>query len=50
MNYDTAEILKMKASQFNYYINKNGKVTVCFGPYELGYGGWSKTCKVAGRY
>ncbi len=49
-DYETADILKMKATQFNYYINKNGSVTVCFGPYELGYGGWSKTCKVPGKY
>ncbi|MCR5099113.1 MAG: hypothetical protein K6B14_09220 [Lachnospiraceae bacterium] len=48
--YETAEILKMKATQFDFYINKSGSVTVCFGPYDLGFGGWSKTCKVPGRY
>lgn len=40
----------MKASDFNYYIMKNGKVCVCFGPYELGWGGWTKTFVLAGKY
>ena len=47
--YDTSEIDGMKATDFNFYINKNGSVTICFGPYELGFGGWSKTYTVAGN-
>lgn len=40
--YDTSEIDKMKATDFHFYITKKGKVCICFGPYELGFGGWSK--------
>jgi hypothetical protein len=41
-NYDTSELDKMKAKDFHFYITKKGKVCVCFGPYELGFGGWTK--------
>ena len=48
--YDVSELNKMKDSDFSFYIKKNGKVVVCFGPYALGYGGWTKTFELAGKY
>lgn len=37
-----------KASEFDFYLNKNGNVVVCFGPYELGYGGWGREFVLTG--
>ena len=47
--YDTSEIADMKATDFNYYITKKGNVMICFGPYDLGFGGWSKTYTLKGK-
>jgi len=47
-NYETTEIEDKKATDFNFYITKKGKVCVCFGPYELGFGGYTKRVYVAG--
>ena len=44
------EINKMKATDFNFAINKKGNVEVYFGPYKLGHGGWTTQCTVAGKY
>lgn len=41
-DYDTSDVDKTKIKDLNFYINAEGKVVVCFGPYSLGYGGWSK--------
>ena len=46
--YDSSEVDSKDISEFEFYINKKGNVIVCFGPYELGYGGWSKTYKLEG--
>lgn len=40
---------KKKATEFEFYINKNGNVVVCFGAYELGYGGWYRAFTLAGK-
>lgn len=29
---------------------KSGKIVVCFGPYELGYGGWARRFNMPGKY
>lgn len=47
-NYDISEIDKMKSTEFQFYITKKGKVCVCFGPYDLGFGGWTKKFYFAG--
>ena len=49
-NYDASDLKDMKATDFHFYINSKGKVIVCFGPYELGYGGWTKKYTLAGKY
>lgn len=48
--YDPSDLKDMKATDFHFYINAKGKVIVCFGPYELGYGGWTKKYTLAGKY
>ena len=48
--YDPSDLKDMKATDFHFYINSKGKVIVCFGPYELGYGGWTKKYTLAGKY
>lgn len=48
--YSSSDLQDMKATDFSYYINPKGKVIVCFGPYELGYGGWTKKFSLAGKY
>lgn len=48
--YDPSELDNMKATDFCFYINSKGKVIVCFGPYELGYGGWTKKYTLSGKY
>lgn len=48
--YSANDLKDMKATDFHFYINSKGKVIVCFGPYELGYGGWTKKYTLAGKY
>lgn len=48
--YSASDLKDMKATDFHFYINSKGKVIVCFGPYELGYGGWTKKYTLAGKY
>lgn len=48
--FDPKELDNMKADDFQYYINSKGKVIVCFGPYALGYGGWTKKFTLSGKY
>ena len=48
--YDASDLKDMKATDFHFYINSKGKVIVCFGPYELGYGGWTKKYTLAAKY
>ena len=48
--YSATDLKDMKATDFHFYINSKGKVIVCFGPYELGYGGWTKKYTLAGKY
>ena len=48
--YDASDLKDMKATEFHFYINSKGKVIVCFGPYELGYGGWTKKYTLAAKY
>lgn len=48
--FDASDLTNMKSTDFHYYINSKGKVVVCFGPYELGYGGWTKKFTLAGKY
>lgn len=38
-----------KATDFDFYLNKNGNVVVTFGPYELGYGGWFRSFTLAAK-
>lgn len=49
-NFDPSDLKDMKATDFHFYINSKGKVVVCFGPYELGWGGWTKKYTLSGRY
>ena len=37
-----------KAKDFYFYLDENGDVVVCFGPYEMGYGGWARTYTLEG--
>ena len=48
--YSASDLRDMNATDFHYYINSKGKVIVCFLPYELGYGGWSKKFVLDGKY
>ena len=47
--YKPETILNRKATKFNFYINKDGSVKVCFDPYEIGAGGWYREYVVKGR-
>ena len=47
--YTTTEIDSKGVKDFNFVIDKDGNVTVCFGPYELGYGGWPKLITLEGK-
>lgn len=47
--YNASGLNKMKATDFEFYIGKRGNVVVCFGPYELGYGGWTKKYTLPGK-
>ena len=49
-NFDPSDLKDMKATDFHFYINSKGKVVVCFGPYELGWGGWTKKYTLSGKY
>ena len=46
--YSTSELDEADISKLEFYINKKGGVVVCFGPYELGFGGWSKMYTLTG--
>ena len=48
--FDSSDLKNMKATDFHFYINSNGRVVVCFGPYELGWGGWTKKYTLSGKY
>jgi len=47
--YDVSEIDNMKATEFNFYLDESGNVVVCFPPYSLGYGGWTKKFTLKGK-
>lgn len=40
--YDPSELDDMGKDDFQFYLNSKGNVVVCFGPYTLGFGGWTK--------
>lgn len=45
--YDWDYINSYKVKKMNYYLSKTGKkAVICFEPYELGWGGWSRTYKI----
>ncbi len=48
--YDPAEVSSMKAKDFKFYISEDGKVMIVFGPYELGWGGWTKAYEFEGNF
>ena len=48
--YDPSEISAMKATDFKFFISNEGKVVICFGPYELGFGGWTKFYEFEGNF
>ncbi len=37
-----------KAKDFFFFLNADGDVVVCFGPYEMGYGGWTRMYTLPG--
>jgi hypothetical protein len=39
-----------KVPEMNYYLTSGNKAVVCFGPYELGYGGWVRTYTIKSKY
>ena len=43
-----AAINGKKAKDFSFFINQDGDVVVCFGPYEMGYGGWTRMYTIEG--
>ena len=47
--YYPEAIDKKKATDFDFYIDKDGSVKVCFEPYEVASGGWYREYKLKGR-
>ena len=47
---DASALKDKTASNFNFYMEKSGKVVVCFAPYELNQGGNSVSYTLSGRY
>ncbi|MCR5784845.1 MAG: hypothetical protein K6G40_04260 [Eubacterium sp.] len=44
-------VLKEKtAKDYDFYVDTDGKVVVCFQPYELGYGGWTREFTLKGKF
>lgn len=39
-----------KTKNMNFYLVPNKKAIVCFGPYEINYGGWSRTFTIKSKY
>jgi len=48
--YTTTEIADKGSRDFDFIIDKDGNVVVCFGPYELGYGGFTKFITLDGKF
>ena len=47
-----AELKKkdLKASKLNFYLKPSYKAVVCFGPYEVGAGGWFRSYTLKSKY
>lgn len=43
-----AAVDSKKANEFFFFLNADGDVVVCFGPYEMGYGGWTRMYTLPG--
>lgn len=50
MDYDLTEIKDMKATDFAFFIDVDGNLRVCFGPYKLGFGGWTKVAVIPSKF
>lgn len=47
---DTKKVTKNNVKNMEYYLMPNKKAVVCFGPYELGWGGWTRTYTINSKY
>lgn len=48
--YDMEKIYQYKTKKFRFYLKPNRKAVVCFGPYEISYGGWYRTFEIESKY
>ena len=47
---DVSKITKNNVKNLDFYLKPGKKAVVCFGPYELGWGGWVRTYTVKSKY
>ena len=47
---DISVIRKYKVDEFRFYLNKKGKVVICFEPYEVASGGWGRELVINSKY
>lgn len=47
---DTSKVTKANVKNMDFYLKPGNKAVVCFGPYELGWGGWVRTYTVKSKY
>ncbi len=48
MDWDVLDAYQVK--KMNFFIKPNKKAVVCFGPYEICYGGWYRTYTIKSKY
>ena len=49
-NLDVRNVTKNKVKDMSFYLKPGKKAVVCFGPYELGWGGWVRTYTIKSKY
>lgn len=47
---DVRNVTKNKVKDMSFYLKPGKKAVVCFGPYELGWGGWVRTYTIKSKY
>ena len=47
---DVKNITKNKVKDMSFYLEPGKKAEVCFGPYELGWGGWVRIYTIKSKY
>lgn len=47
---DPYVINSYSVKKIDFYLKKNKKAVVCFGPYEISYGGWYRTYTIKSKY